>query len=382
MPSLQSPRTARLALAATGVALSAALAACAQGGAETSAAETSGEADHQRLDLIPAPPSPEDIVAVPGTGQVVVSGLAADPLAEDSVGHLHAMDTRSGGVTELWPDRDPGTAWDRTTYPDCPGPPDLTQTSPHGMNVETDRSGRSTLYVVNHGGREAIEVFRVSSRRGSTTIGLTWVGCAVMPEATFPNGVAPLPRRQGFVVSNFLDPTSEDPFAGMFTGAKTGDVREWTPHRGWRTVPGSALGGANGIEVTPDGKDVVVAAWGERKVHRIPLFGERQGGATQVSVPVPMKPDNLRWTDDGRLLLTGQDITEEQFAACQSGDLAGCPTGVNVLELDPTSMQVESIFESDTTEFRVPTVATPVGRDIWIGSAQGEQIAVLEQTGS
>lgn len=334
--------------------------------------------DNYRLDLVAAPPSPEDIVSVPGSGQVVVSGLAADPLAEGSVGHLYAMDVRSRDVTEIWPDRNPRTDWDRSTYADCPGPPDLTQASPHGINVETDDRGRSTLYVVNHGGREAIEVFRVARRPAGERVALTWIGCAVMPEATFPNGVAPLPGRDGFVVSNFLDPTSTAPFAGMFTGAKTGDVREWTPQRGWRTVPRSALGGANGIEVTPDGRAVVVAAWGERRLYRIPLHrGPRAGGVAKKSVPVAMKPDNLRWTPEGRLLLTGQDITEQEFVACQSGDLAGCPTGIKVLELDPTTMRVRVVFGSATTKFRVPTVATPVGRDIWVGSVKGERIARL-----
>ncbi len=336
--------------------------------------------DNYRLDLVAAPPSPEDIVSVPGTGQVVVSGLAADPLAEGSVGHLYAMDIRSRDVTEIWPDRNPRSDWDRSTYGECPGPPDLTKASPHGINVATDDRGRSTLYVVNHGGREAIEVFRVRARDGRP-IGLTWVGCAVMPDATFPNGVAPLPDGRGFVVSNFLDPTSAAPFAGMFTGDKTGDVREWTPQRGWRTVPRSALGGANGIEVTEDGRSVVVAAWGERRVYRIPLHraaspGERSG-ARKVSVSVPMKPDNLRWTRDGRLMFTGQDITEEEFGACQRGELAGCPTGIKVLEIDPRTMRVRSVFRSDTTKFRVPTVATPIGRDIWVGSVKGERIARL-----
>lgn len=362
------------AAGATVAALSMAVSLAPPAGAGPSESDKPG----YRLGLVTAPPSPEDIVSVPGTGQVVVSGLAADPLAEGSVGHLYAMDVRTRDVTEIWPDRSPRSDWDKSTYTDCPGPPDLTKASPHGINVETDVRGRSTLYVVNHGGREAIEVFRVKSRAAGNPIALTWIGCAVMPEATFPNGVAPLPGREGFVVSNFLDPTSAAPFAGMFTGAKTGDVRVWTPQRGWRTVPRSALGGANGIEVTDDGTSVIVAAWGERKLYRIPLHrGPRAGGLPKTSVSVSMKPDNLRWTAEGRLLFTGQDITEEEFGACQSGDLAGCPTGIKVFDIDPTTMRVRVVFESATTTFRVPTVATPVGRDIWVGSVKGERIARL-----
>jgi hypothetical protein len=329
-----------------------------------------------QISFVPSPPSPEDIVAVPGTGQVVVSALAPDPLAEGSVGHLYAMDTTTRAVTEIWPDSTWRTAWDKDTYAGCPGPPDPAKASPHGINVETDPRGRSTLYVVNHGGREAIEVFRVRRAQGGT-LRLAWKGCAEMPERTFPNGVAPLPGGDGIVVSNFLDPTSASPFAGMFTGEQTGDVRAWAPRRGWRTVPRSALGGANGIEVTSDGSSVVVAAWGERKVYRIPLRRDSRHGGARTSVRVPMKPDNLRWGSGGRLLLTGQDITEQEFVVCQRGDLAGCPTGIRVLRLDPHTMRARTVFRSDTKRFRVPTVAAPVGHDIWIGSVKGDQVAVL-----
>jgi hypothetical protein len=356
------------------------LASCAltwsMAGVSGEASATTRADQTYRLTFAPAPPSPEDIAVVPGTGQVVVSGLAADPLAEGSVGHLYAMDTRTRKVTEIWPDRNPRSAWDEKTYAGCPGPPDLTKASPHGINVETDARGRSTLYVVNHGGREAIEVFRVRDRSAGP-LRLTWIGCAVMPEATFPNGVAPLPGRDGFVVSNFLDPTSPSPFAGMFTGEKTGDVREWTPGRGWRRVPRSALGGANGIEVTPDGRSVVVAAWGERRIHRIPLRRHAGPGTSRTSVTVPMKPDNLRWTSGGSLLFTGQDITEQQFVACQSGDLGGCPTGLRVMTVDPSTLRIRTVFRSATKRFRVPTVATPVGDEIWVGSVKGGRIARL-----
>jgi hypothetical protein len=41
------------------------------------------------------------------------------------------------------------------------------------------------------------------------------------------NGVAALPGGEGFVVTNFSDPANPDPFAAMFAGQITGDVRVW-----------------------------------------------------------------------------------------------------------------------------------------------------------
>jgi hypothetical protein len=108
----------------------------------------------------------------------------------------------------------------------------------------------------------------------------------------------------------------------MLSGAKTGDVRVWTPRRSWRTVRHSALGSAIGIEVIHDGRAVFVAAWGARELYRIPLRRDARQ-QTKTSVRVPMKPNNLRWTADGRLLRTGQDINEQEFLACQTRDRAG-----------------------------------------------------------
>ena len=42
---------------------------------------------------------------------------------------------------------------DKATYPDCPSAPDFAKFASHGLDFH-GASGRGTLYVVNHGGRE------------------------------------------------------------------------------------------------------------------------------------------------------------------------------------------------------------------------------------
>ena len=65
-----------------------------------------------------------------------------------------------------------------------------------------------TLYVVNHGGRESIEIFTLDPKGAEPAV--TWNGCAVMPSHTWPNSVAPLPDG-GMVVTDMFDP--KDPKA-------------------------------------------------------------------------------------------------------------------------------------------------------------------------
>src|SRR5690606_5808313 len=111
--------------------------------------------------FIDGPASPEDIVEVPGSGVAIVSGLSDDPLSTSSVGHLYAVDSATQAVTEIWPNRDWAVEWDRARYPSCPGAPDPAIASPHGINLEERADGAYDLYVVNHGGREGVEVFRL-----------------------------------------------------------------------------------------------------------------------------------------------------------------------------------------------------------------------------
>ena len=68
--------------------------------------------------------------------------------------------------------------------------------SPHGINLEERADGAYDLYVVNHGGREGVGVFRLDLT-ADDGIDLTWTGCVTMPRGTFANGVAPLPAVTG-----------------------------------------------------------------------------------------------------------------------------------------------------------------------------------------
>ncbi|MDC5696508.1 hypothetical protein OO014_04500 [Intrasporangium calvum] len=327
--------------------------------------------------FLDGPASPEDIVEVPGLGVAVVSGLSDDPLSTSSVGHLYAVDAASQAVTEIWPERDWSVEWDQTRYPSCPGAPDPAIASPHGINLEERPDGAFDLYVVNHGGREGVEVFRLDLSEG---IHLTWTGCVTMPRGTFANGVAPLPDGDGLVVTNFFDPTKSDPFSQIFSDTPSGNLMRWELESGWSVVPESAMAGPNGVIVTRDGRTAFVAEWGGRKLHRIPLDGA-QGAATsavgRVSVDVPLMPDNLRLSAQGEVLVTGQDFTPTNVMACQRNDLANCPTGLEVLAVDPKRMTARTIYAGDPADFRAPTVAAPVGDRIWVGAVKGSRIALL-----
>ena len=327
--------------------------------------------------FLAGPASPEDIIEVPGTGVAVVSGLSADPLSTSSVGHLYVIDSASQDVTEVWPDRTVEVEWDEDRFPACPGPPDPALASPHGINIEQRPDGTFDLFVVNHGGREGVEIFNLDLGDG---VDLTWTGCVTLPARTFANGVAPLPGGDGLVVTNFFDPTASDPFTQIFSDTPSGNLMRWEPRSGWSVVPRSAMAGPNGVVVTRDGRTAFVAEWGGRKVHRIPLDRSRAAATSAVgraSVAVPLMPDNLRLSRAGEVLVTGQDFTPANVISCQRDELANCPTGLEVLVVDPKRMTASTVYAGDPADFRAPTVAAPVGDAIWVGAVKGSRIALL-----
>ena len=95
----------------------------------------------------------EDVAPVPHTKWVIGSDLAA---ASHPQGYLHVFDTSNNTVKAVQP-AEIAIRPDKNT---CPGQPDMKTFGPHGLDL-TQTGTRYILYAVNHGGREAVEVFTV-----------------------------------------------------------------------------------------------------------------------------------------------------------------------------------------------------------------------------
>ena len=239
---------------------------------------------------------PEDLALVPQTKWLIVSAMSGE-------GGLYAIDTTQATVSRIFPAAG-AERFDRKEYGACPGPLSATQAVTHGLYLKPGRSSVHTLYAVHHGDRESIEVFEVNAK--STPPAVTWIGCVVVPDPVGINSVAALPDG-GFVLTNF-DPRQPPPPGGrggglsqkLMAGEPNGEVWEWHAKSGWAKVPGSEAAGANGIEVSRDGKWLYVAQWGKQSFLRL------SRGKTPVDrqeIPLGFRADNIRWTPDGKTLL-------------------------------------------------------------------------------
>jgi len=172
-------------------------------------------------------------------------------------------------------------------YQDCPAPLKKDKFSPHGINVRLGDNKQHALYVVNHGGRESIEVFNLNLAGPEPSA--TWQGCIVVPKNNRLNSVVPLPDG-GLAVTSMSDPSDKNLAEKIRQGKNTGKVLEWFSDKGWQTVSGSELSGNNGIEISPDGQWYYVTAWWGQQLIRL---SRNQQPVQKQILDLDFMPDNL-----------------------------------------------------------------------------------------
>ncbi len=319
--------------------------------------------------------NPEDLLPLPGGDWILLSQMRSP---DGDPGSLAGLRVGPDRVSPLWPppadapsldSREATPGWGD---PACPGPPRPQDFAPHGIDLHAPALRPPRLLVVNHA-REAVELFEVGTALGRPALG--WRGCVPLGAPGLLNDVAALPDA-GFVVTRML------PGAGglrlawggvrLLLGLPTGVALEWRPDAGWRELPGSAAAAPNGIAVSPDGARVYVAAWGDQELFVV----AREGEPARRSVPVEMRGDNLSWTPDGRLLLTGQLGGVFQISACGRVREGTCAVPFRVVAIDPETLALETRLDhpGDATMGMGTAAIEHAGR-LWVGTAMGDRIA-------
>jgi hypothetical protein len=238
------------------------------------------------LEFVCGPKNAEDLVLVPGTRWIIASGMAEGA-------SFSLIDSRDGS----WSSVQPQARHDAAVFPACPTPPVPATLNTHGLNIRAAGGGRSTLYVVGHGGREAIEVFDVDASGAKPA--LSWKGCVPMPSGLAANSVASLP--DGSLLATVLFMPGRTFAEAVVERKPTGAVFEWSPgDAGFEMVQGTELPANNGIEVSADGKEIYVASSGLQTV--VAFSHSNPARQLRSTRPLPFTPDNVHMGPDGRLL--------------------------------------------------------------------------------
>jgi len=340
------------------------LLSCPFAGAAEDDCDASGE-----YAFVCGPKNAEDLVHVPDTKWIIASGMAPDAA-------IYLINSQQKTWTELYPAKAPRALQDMEKYGACPGSPDPNNFVTHGLNIRPGANGHSTLYVVGHGGREAIEVFDVDAN-GEMPV-LTWTGCIKTPDSMAANSVASLGDGSLLVT---IPLHTGIPISDALAGKLTGGVYEWSPGDiGFTMVQGTELPYANGIEVSADGQEFYVASSGLFTVGA--YSNSNPAWLLRSSKPFAFVPDNLHLGSDGNLLTAGLNVLDPACGDVPQSEefdlekFASCPRPFTVLSIDPQSMQSKTLASGPANEhFSNITMALTVDGELWIGTFAGDRIA-------
>lgn len=242
----------------------------------------------------------------------------------------------------------------------CRAEPRGNEYSGHGMAFRAQSGEAGTLYIVNHGRGETIELFRVSGLRSDRFAPrLAWLGCIPLPPGTVGNAVTVAPDGRLFATITLVE-NGEPKFA---------DVRSWTSGAGWAALPGSSVRIPTGIALAPDGHRLYVSSFVDRIIREVSLDSP---GAAAREVAVPFGPDNLSWSRDGALLVGGLDGgIVDIMRACGSTSDPRCAFPGFVARIDPVPLTISCTVGLGNT---TTTSAAHVDGTLWLGSSRAKRI--------
>jgi hypothetical protein len=306
---------------------------------------------------------PEDLAQLPDSPWLLVSelGNGIEP------GHVAALRPGDSEVVRLQVTAAPSAG--ELEFPICGPPP--ARLKPRGFHL-SGRGESTRLLIVNAGPSVRIEAYQVVP---GPVPSLRWVGCVTVPENITPNDVAAMPDG-GFVVSHMYTPPRNTLLTLRFMlGMSTGYAARWQPETGWSQIPGSDASFPNGIETdSVSGRVFLASTYGEDLTAVDPDGGNRR----RVSLPV--QPDNLTWSPDGRLLAVGHTgIPMLGTRGCRELGNAPCAFPFAVAAIDPVTLEVATIYAHSDGLIPGASVALMHEGELYLGTFFGDRISRVAQ---
>lgn len=324
------------------------------------------------LTYVCGPQNAEDLVLVPRTHWVISSAMGPG-------GGIYLVDSKQKTWRQMYSDDPQYVRQELGRYGACPGAPAAKTFITHGLNIRAGEDGHSILYVVGHGGREAIEVFDVDTNKTEPV--LTWIGCVLMPDGLAANSVASF--ADGSLVATVLMHPG-DTFQDMFAGRPTGAIYEWSVgDSGFARVKGTELPGNNGIEVSSDEREIFVASTGLRTL--VAFSRSNPSTLLRSTRALTFIPDNVHMGSDGTLVTAGTNSEENGCVGLGEENVnleefASCPRGFIAASVDPNTMADVNLAEAPANaSFSNATMALEIGNEIWIGTFSGDRIGIAAQ---
>jgi len=317
--------------------------------------------------------NPEDIEALPDNKTLLISQMGN--MEGTLSGNLVFFDSNTQTVRKAFPlpQHDNNELLDNWGESTCSAP-NQALFSPHGISLKQRHDGRHQLAVVNHGGRDSIEMFEVLQQ--DQQYHLSWRGCVLPEDGIFMNDVA-LMKNGGFVATHMFDKHAPH-FFGLslemwkaMIGFNTGYVLEWQPSQepSYRILSESHGGFLNGITLSPDEKYVFASVYAEKKVLKL----ERSTG--KLAAKLKLGPvDNFSWSERGSLLATAHTGSQLDQKKCFDSPGKTCSFEFTVYAINPETLAYDTILSHKGAPMGAATVAQQLGQYLYLGTFSGDRL--------
>jgi len=316
--------------------------------------------------------NPEDLAALPDDRHVLVSEYGG--MNGERPGFLSLLDLETQDRTELYA----GGATDGADpiWGDaaCVEPAD-DGFSPHGIDVSIRPDGALQLAVIQHGGRESIELFEVLA--DGDTWALEWRGCALGHEDDVLNDLVATPEG-GLLVTRMMGRQGGKAVAFVRAGTTANDgwLISWEQGDGMVAIPGTQGAMPNGLALAPDGDSVYVNYSMGDAMRRF----DRDSGALLHEGEFPPL-DNATWDpSDGHLLVTAGIGSMTEYRGCAKLEEGTCPGTYAVLSVDPETLSYDELYVGGpgTPSGAGTTALRAAAGTILVGTYAGDRIVRLE----
>lgn len=242
--------------------------------------------------------------------------------------------------------------------------------SPHGSHLVQLSDGRWRYLVVNHGDREAIELFDLLIDENGEP-DLTWRGCVFPADNTLVNDVVGLSNGD-LVFTRMFRP---DDFMGQVRGMigfQTGDVWRWNRELGLQLLPGTEGALTNGIQIDADEEHVFINQYIDAEIQKYSL-SERRVLATAAVANV----DNSAWGPSGELWLASHNDDISVLRACYVNPEKSCGMHFDIVALNPETMATRTVFSHQGPPMGAATVAKYHQGEVYFGSFLGDRMMIV-----
>lgn len=241
-------------------------------------------------------------------------------------------------------------------------PGNLIDFHPHGISLYRSNENQLFLFVINHKGSDE-EVVERFEWKNDSLIHLESIADKNM--MTSPNDIVAMDEKRFYVtndhyytagVSQTLEEYLQRPlsFVNYYDG------------KSFRTVARD-IGYANGINQTPDGKYIVVAATSGRALHVYEI--EEDANLKEVDkIDLGTGPDNIDFDRDGNILIACHPKLLKYVAHAENAKNYSPSQVLKIKFNKPKDFVIEEVFLNDGTGYSGSSVAVIYGNTMLIGS--------------